>query len=145
VNAHVIRACGLLSPVRAIVCAMGPSYRTAQRPGAKGTETPYLSHLVAPERIDSDQALEDEVGLLILAALEGDTQLDEYLQMAEIAGSGLRTTRLPGAWTIRWPWLRPRTATAHRWWWGSRSRTLRRLGPSSGDRGQARAGCDWFE
>jgi energy-coupling factor transporter ATP-binding protein EcfA2 len=31
------------------------------------------------ERIEADVTLEDEVGLLILAALEGDTQLDDYL------------------------------------------------------------------
>jgi energy-coupling factor transporter ATP-binding protein EcfA2 len=32
------------------------------------------------ERIDADQSLDDEVGLLVLAALEGDDQLDDYLQ-----------------------------------------------------------------
>ena len=32
------------------------------------------------ERVDSDDALDDAVGLLILAALEGDAELDDYLQ-----------------------------------------------------------------
>src|SRR4051812_43438345 len=32
------------------------------------------------ERIDADPALDDEVGLLVLAALEGDAQLADYLQ-----------------------------------------------------------------
>lgn len=32
------------------------------------------------ERVDSDEELQDEVGLLILAALEGDAELDDYLE-----------------------------------------------------------------
>lgn len=41
------------------------------------------------ERVESDEALDDEVGLLILAALEGDTELDDYLE------AGTTTQREP--------------------------------------------------
>lgn len=37
------------------------------------------------ERVDADQTLDDAVGLLVLAALEGDTELDAYLESGDTA------------------------------------------------------------
>lgn len=38
------------------------------------------------ERVDADQTLDDEVGLLVLAALEGDVELDSYLASGASTG-----------------------------------------------------------
>lgn len=39
------------------------------------------------ERIDADTMLDDEVGLIILAGLEGDDQLDDYLKTGDVPAS----------------------------------------------------------